>query len=402
MRQRDGHWHYRFEIDGHPYSGNTRVPALGAAGRRPTAEWSKAQIKNFEKAQAIEVKARDLVVEGRGAELRVQAIPFSEAAGQFLAWCDGEYTEHPATVDRIRTSFVSIQRFFGKRSVVSITPGDVEDYKAWRRKCPVCLGQDPAVGECDYCEGDGLGVRNITIRHDLHALGPFFRYAIKHHWVRRNPCDEVEIPSAKDSYRCHVLTAAEEQAYFAACLKLGYQDLHDLARLMLWQGTRPSEVRMCRKSDIDLITGTWRIPQSKTAAGVRALKLQAASLSIMARRMSSAGPLMFPSRAAVDTPVGELRHQHAEVLQKCGLYFCPYDLRHTFATRAAEAGVDVATLAKILGHTNARITLRYYVHITDEHTRRAMDKIEASAIERTARQSEPEEKEQEQEHGPIN
>jgi site-specific recombinase XerD len=47
-----------------------------------------------------------------------------------------------------------------------------------------------------------------------------------------------------------------------------------------------------------------------------------------------------------------------------------YDLRHTFATRLAQAGIDLATLAAILG-SSIRLVHRY-VHPTAEHKRAAM------------------------------
>ena len=40
-------------------------------------------------------------------------------------------------------------------------------------------------------------------------------------------------------------------------------------------------------------------------------------------------------------------------------------LRHTFATRCIEAGVDVKSLSEILGHANVNITLNTYVHSSD-------------------------------------
>lgn len=42
-------------------------------------------------------------------------------------------------------------------------------------------------------------------------------------------------------------------------------------------------------------------------------------------------------------------------------------LRHTFATRALECGMDVKTLSEILGHKNPTITLNRYVHSLMEH-----------------------------------
>ena len=47
-----------------------------------------------------------------------------------------------------------------------------------------------------------------------------------------------------------------------------------------------------------------------------------------------------------------------------------YDLRHTCATHMAQAGVDLATLAAILGHSSIR-QVQKYVHPTAEHRKAA-------------------------------
>lgn len=44
-----------------------------------------------------------------------------------------------------------------------------------------------------------------------------------------------------------------------------------------------------------------------------------------------------------------------------------HSLRHTFATRALECGMDVKTLSEILGHKNATVTLNRYAHSLMEH-----------------------------------
>ena len=52
-----------------------------------------------------------------------------------------------------------------------------------------------------------------------------------------------------------------------------------------------------------------------------------------------------------------------------------HSLRHTFATRALECGMDVKTLSEILGHKSPTVTLNRYVHSLMEHKRAMMDKV---------------------------
>lgn len=52
-----------------------------------------------------------------------------------------------------------------------------------------------------------------------------------------------------------------------------------------------------------------------------------------------------------------------------------HSLRHTFATRALECGMDVRTLSEILGHKNTNITLNRYVHSLMEHKQDMMNRL---------------------------
>jgi integrase len=71
------------------------------------------------------------------------------------------------------------------------------------------------------------------------------------------------------------------------------------------------------------------------------------------------------------------KHVCRETKSQRALNFVFYDFRHTFATRMAQAGIDLATLAAILGHNSIRIVQRY-VHPTAEHKQSAMRRFEES------------------------
>ena len=86
--------------------------------------------------------------------------------------------------------------------------------------------------------------------------------------------------------------------------------------------------------------------------------------------------------------VARVNNAHERLLEQgkkegIELEFVLYDFRHTFATRMAEEGIDLATLAKILGHSSIRIVERY-VHPTDEHKKTAMVRYESAQMIRAA------------------
>lgn len=50
-------------------------------------------------------------------------------------------------------------------------------------------------------------------------------------------------------------------------------------------------------------------------------------------------------------------------------------LRHIFATRSLELGVDYKTLSIVLGHSSVKTTMDLYVHPLDEHIKIEMNKL---------------------------
>ena len=70
-----------------------------------------------------------------------------------------------------------------------------------------------------------------------------------------------------------------------------------------------------------------------------------------------------------------------KMIKECGLNKTNFHaLRHTFATRCIEAGVDVKTLSEILGHSDVKTTLNRYVHSSFELKQKSMKQLELSLI----------------------
>ena len=73
-----------------------------------------------------------------------------------------------------------------------------------------------------------------------------------------------------------------------------------------------------------------------------------------------------------------LRRAFKKALQKAGIEdFHFHDLRHTFATRLAQNGVDIYTISKLLGHKDIRMTERYS-HRSPESLRDGIQVLEVS------------------------
>jgi integrase len=95
-----------------------------------------------------------------------------------------------------------------------------------------------------------------------------------------------------------------------------------------------------------------------------------------ATKDKDSGAFLFPCETDATRPLPGIQSAHARALRESKVaHFRPYDCRHTWATRAVEAGIDLVTLAAMLGHSKINMVLRY-AHPTQEHQRKAMDKME--------------------------
>src|SRR5262249_7112084 len=119
-------------------------------------------------------------------------------------------------------------------------------------------------------------------------------------------------------------------------------------------------------------------PFGKTKAAKRKIPLTSMALAIVKRRAEAAkGVYLFPHKKDKNKPMLKVNNAHTTALKNSQvLQFRLYDLRHTWATRAVEAGTDPTTLATLLGHSKLNMVMRY-VHPQEQHQADVVKKIEA-------------------------
>lgn len=357
---KNGKLYVRFKLDGREYS--------AAAGSADTK-------RNREKAALLEAKMRTEILEGRGESFKIRSTPFSKAVTMFLEHAQGEYK--PSSYRHLKSALASSVEFFGQEAIARIAPGKIDAYKAHRR---------------------GVGIKEVSIRHNLHAMSLVFQFGIRANICRHNPVKSVTIPSDSEAVRINPLSAEDEAAYMAACVQLGresgsdygaalYQDLADFAKLMIEQGFRPDELYRLAKSDIDLLSGHVYIQRGKTASAKRRLYLTAASRAILARRSTLPGLWVFPSPHNVGKHREGFQKIHDCAVSVSGVECVIYDFRHTFATRACMAGIPLPVVAAALGHSPRNLrSVMHYVHVQAGDIDREMAKVEAGKKRETKHQ----------------
>ncbi len=138
-----------------------------------------------------------------------------------------------------------------------------------------------------------------------------------------------------------------------------------------------STISRVKNTDSDIDKSTILIvDKPKTESSIRDIPIPTELMSILDRRQYTAvSPYVISNKKSFVSP-RTFEYRYHKVLESCGLSPINYHaLRHTFATRCIEAGVDVKTLSEILGHSNVSITLNTYVHSSIEHKRVQLEKL---------------------------
>jgi integrase len=318
-------------------------------------------MRNKTAAKRVEARRKIEILEGRAGFRKPEPLPrFDEAVQQFLAWSAQKH--RPKTQELHKLNCQTLMRYFGKKWLDQITPQSVESFRMERQS------------QARKNAHDGSRVAPATVNRALSTLRLIFTQR------------DLKPPTRKEMFQAEpektrVVTPEEQMAYF----KAASQPLHDVAMVILQTGMRPEEVFRLEIKNVDLENRMIFNPFGKTKTAKRYVPMEDEVFEVMKRRVQAAkGHWIFcspegPGRAEnPDIHIQGVRKAHDAAIRRAGIreHFRLYDLRHTYATRAAQSSMDVLTLASMLGHTKVQMTMRY-VHPTDQHKREAAKRLAA-------------------------
>ena len=275
----------------------------------------------------------------------------------------------------------------------------------------------PALGNCTLAEItvdiigalvrdlENRGLAASTIRGILRILNSILRCAMEEGLIAQNPCRKVRMRGERVE-RQRVLSRQEQRAILATA-----QEERDIpALLSLYTGMRLGEICALKWEDVNWEQGTILVRRTaqrlkpgyrgarqdrdgrnvkgslqtmlcvdtpKSACAVRILPLPAFLLDALRELAEESGEdeYIFGNRARPAEPRTVQRRFQA-LARRTGLKGVHFHtLRHSFATRLLELGVDMKTVSVLMGHSSVRTTLEYYAHSLIESQRRAVDRL---------------------------
>ena len=252
---------------------------------------------------------------------------------------------------------------------------------------------------------DGGPLSPKSIRNLRTALSACFTTAVAQGVLQKNPVPGTVIRRSRKP----VVETMEEQER-EKLLRFLYQDqnLMNVGIILAAEmGMRRGEICALRWQDYDPQRGylqirntVKRLPNgesegpktvlvfgpTKSEAGVRSLALSPSLCQLLdrhgerfavkfGRQPEFEDFIVYSSVGSVTDP-DHLTHYFADVLAGLGLNHVKFHaLRHTFATRAVEQGIDIESISGILGHTDVTTTTHYYLHPRQNGMNQALWKL---------------------------
>lgn len=236
-----------------------------------------------------------------------------------------------------------------------------------------------------------------TIKGIVSVLKQALRLAITLEFVDKEYCSNLKMPSSEEK-EISVFTKKEQQVIESFCLNHKKRNYIGIV-ICLYTGIRLGELLALTWDDIDFnsnlltinktsysakLDGKTQIivdkPKTKKSNRVIPLPNQLVKLLKIIKKESNSKYVITTRNSGM---VGNRSYQRTFkfILKKVNVpYRNFHSLRHTFATNAIELGMDVKTLAEILGHTNAMITLNRYSHSLLSYKIEMMNKLGKNLI----------------------
>jgi integrase len=240
------------------------------------------------------------------------------------------------------------------------------------------------VADVSYSDVDALH-RKITRRGTpyhanrvLALLSKMFSQAIRWGWRADNPAKGIE--RNQEHKRQRYLSADELGRLTLALAEHDDQQAANIIRLLLLTGARRGEVLAARWDQLDLKTGTWIKPGATTKQRTEHRVPLSAPARQLLREIWEAAALdqdyVFPGRHGKGHRIN-VKADWAGLCKAAGIAGARiHDLRHTYASILAGAGMSLPLIGALLGHTQPATTARY-AHLLDDPLRQATERVGA-------------------------
>ena len=199
--------------------------------------------------------------------------------------------------------------------------------------------------------------------------------------------DKIKRPKLKEKpVECFSLA---EQKMIEHAILTGKKDKQYGIILCLYSGLRIGELMALQWDDIDFTKGVLTVSKSchdsngglvidepKTSSSRRVIPLPKQLLPLLKGIKKKSDSPFVVSANGKPVSVRSYQRSFELLLKKLKIPHKGFhSLRHTFATRAIECGMDVKTLSEILGHKNPTVTLNRYAHSLMEHKADMMNRL---------------------------
>jgi len=247
---------------------------------------------------------------------------------------------------RDRASIRNLLRFFKGKTLNSITPDLIERYKAKRKD----------------------EVSPASVNRELACLKNMFTKAIEWGKVDKNPVKKVKL-FREQNIKEKILTNEEARKL----IEVANSHLKPILIVALNTGMRKREILNLKWKNINFSKGYIFIEDSKSGRS-RKIPMNNLVYKTLKSLKNESGFVFY--NPETKKPIQDVKRAFGTACKKAGIIGLRFhDLRHTAATKMIEAGVDLVTASKILGHASIQMTMRY-AHPTPENMKRAVEKLE--------------------------